>query len=374
MDKKQWFKQYGGLLFVVFGGIIFYKGFDNLSFFRELLDTVVSITSPIFIGLILAYFLSPAAIFVEGLLGNGPTFFKERKRTYSVLFVVLLVLVVFYLTITTLIPIIGGGVMDALKSIEGYVINFESNVETMVSNPDVRLIIFSLQERFVEFISNLQFVDPMAYIRSIFSAASTVGTFILGFVFCPYVLIERDRLLKLCQRVLLLFINQQQEDILHHYVKRSHQIFGSYIYGKFIDSLIIGIIAAFGFWMLGINSFILLGSILLVTNMIPYFGPFIGAVPVVFFTFITNDVSTALWCALFILALQQFDGLILGPAILGETVGISPFWVIFSITVFGGLWGIVGMFLGVPLICIFREMFNDFMTYWNKKKSKDVIL
>lgn len=367
MNKKDWLKQYSGLLIVVLCGIVFYKAFDNITLFRDLFDTFVAILSPIIIGTILAYFLSPLASFVEKFLDTGPKVFREKKRTYSVLFVVLLVLIVIIICFTTLIPLVGSGIINAIKSIESYVTNFEETVNHMVSDPNIRSVIFNLQERFVEFITNLQYIDPMSYVRSITTAASTFGTIILGVVFCPYILIERNKLIKLCQRILLLFVNENTESVIHHYVKRSHTIFGNFVYGKFIDSLIIGIIAAFGFWVLRIEAFIFLALILLITNMIPYFGPFIGAVPIVFYTFISADVSTAILCALFILALQQFDGLILGPAILGETVGISPFWVIFSITVFGGIWGFVGMFLGVPLICIIREIFNDFIVYWNNK-------
>lgn len=96
----------------------------------------------------------------------------------------------------------------------------------------------------------------------------------------------------------------------------------------------------------------------------------IGGVPVVFIVLLTNGIMPAIWTALFIFALQQFDGLILGPRILGDSVGISPFWIICSITIFGSLFGFLGMFLGVPLICVIRMFFNDFLEY-RKNRIKD---
>lgn len=369
MDRNQWIKQYGGLLLVVLTGIVFYKAFDNFGFIGTVFTKMIKILTPIIIGTILAYALSPLAIKIENYLDTAPKPFKDNKRTYSVLFVILLVLIIFIVMITVLAPTIASAIVDAVKSMNSYISNFEENINSMVSDPMIRSFIFAQQDNLMRFISNLEMINPMAYVGSVFSAASTLGTLILGFVFCPYVLIERDRLIKLVKKLFSLFLKPNHMNILIHYVKRSHYIFGNFVYGKFIDSVIIGIIAALGLWMLGVEAFIFLAIILLITNMIPYFGPFIGAVPVVFFTFITGDLSTAFWVALFILALQQFDGLILGPAILGDSVGISPFWVIFSITVFGGLWGFVGMFLGVPFICIVREIFNDFIGYINIKKD-----
>ena len=122
---------------------------------------------------------------------------------------------------------------------------------------------------------------------------------------------------------------------------------------------------------MGLPFFPLLAFVVFITNMIPYFGPFIGGIPVVFIVLLIEGFMPALTSAIFIFALQQFDGLILGPRILGDSVGISPFWIICSITVFGSLFGFIGMFLGVPLICVIRMFFNDFLKYRkNRIKNK----
>ena len=134
--------------------------------------------------------------------------------------------------------------------------------------------------------------------------------------------------------------------------------------------MIIGIIAYIGFSLLNLKFAFMLALIIMVTNMIPYFGPFIGGIPVVIITLIVMNPITAIWVALFIFALQQFDGLILGPAILGDSVGISPFWIIFAITLFGGLFGFLGMFLGVPLIAVIRMIILEVRDYQTKNSNK----
>ena len=188
-------------------------------------------------------------------------------------------------------------------------------------------------------------------------------TLLLGLIFCPYILIEADKLANIFDRFMLSFIKKDNLDLIHEYAFKSHNIFGKFIYGKFVDSVIIGLIALIGFGLMGLPFFPLLAFVVFITNMIPYFGPFIGGIPVVFIVLLIEGFMPALTSAIFIFALQQFDGLILGPRILGDSVGISPFWIICSITVFGSLFGFIGMFLGVPLICIIRMFFNDFLKY-----------
>ena len=116
---------------------------------------------------------------------------------------------------------------------------------------------------------------------------------------------------------------------------------------------------------------VLISVIIGVTNMIPYFGPFIGGFPAVLVALMTGDLFHALAVLVFVFALQQFDGLFLGPKILGDVVGISPFWVLLSITVFGHFFGFIGMFLGVPMICVIRMLFNDIIDFRNKMKELD---
>ena len=145
-------------------------------------------------------------------------------------------------------------------------------------------------------------------------------------------------------------MSKEKIALIHDYAVRSHQIFGQFIYGKFLDSLIIGAIAFVGLGILKLKFFPILAVIILITNMIPYFGPFIGGFPAVLVALMTGDLFHALAVLVFVFALQQFDGLFLGPKILGDVVGISPFWVLLSITVFGHFFGFIGMFLSTKFV------------------------
>ncbi len=146
------------------------------------------------------------------------------------------------------------------------------------------------------------------------------------------------------------------------------EIFSKYIIGKMIDSLIVGIICFMGLWFLKAPYALLMAIIVGVTNMIPYFGPFIGAVPAVIITLFTSPI-TALWVTLFIIVLQQLDGYIIGPFILGDSVGLSPFWIILAILIGGGLFGILGMLICVPVMAVVRNMFSRYINRRLDEKS-----
>ena len=373
MKKMDFIKKYSGILLVVVFTIIFYKLSDSLYIYLDFFSNLLNILSPVFLGSVLAYFLSPIAIKLENLLKKNKGFLSDKARLLSVLIVFFGFIAIIILSITMVFPVIMDAIIDLSNSLSDYVKNATDLIDEYIQDPQIAGVVASMQDRFVTFINELASSNPLVYIQSVFSAASSVFQIILGFVFCPYILIERNRLGYLFDQILLFFMSEKRLKFIHHYAKASHTIFGSFVYGKFIDSLVIGIIAAFGFWLLDLPAFLLLAIIIFVTNMIPYFGPFIGGVPVIIFVFISGDVMGAVWTTLFIFALQQFDGLILGPAILGETVGISPFWIILAITLFGGLWGFVGMFIGVPLICIIRLFFNDYLTYRNNKLKKPIV-
>ncbi len=370
MDKFNWLKKYTGILMIVLISIVFYKIFDNLWSIVEFFKSALLALSPLLIGAILAYFLSPLAISLEKRMAkiNGV---KNHKRLLSVM-VVFLTFIAFIAILGVIIfPLLADAIVDLTETLTLYIENFEENIRKVSNNETIVNYILSLEDDVEKFIQRLAQIDPVLYVQSIFSAASLVFSTILGIIFCPYILIERNRLADLFDCIVGMVISKKTLNVIHSYAYKSHIIFGNFVYGKFIDSVIIGVIAGIGFWLLGLPVFPLLAVIIFITNMIPYFGPFIGAVPVISFVLLTGDFALAFWTALFILALQQFDGLILGPAILGESVGITPFWVITAITLFGGLWGFVGMFIGVPLICIIRMLFHDYLDYRKRNIKSD---
>lgn len=367
MKRSDVVKRYGGIFILAVAVIIFYKLFDSLGIFVDTFKFLLSVFTPVVIGSILAYFLYPIAKFIEKRFEKKKGFLHNHRRVLSVLisffsFILIIILILFYL-----IPILTEMIMNLTNLVNTYLQDFDENAANVIADESMLRFVTEIQNQIINFMQTFVFTNPMAHIGSVFSVASTLITWILGFVFCPYILIERDSLYLLFNRICLLFMSQKQLDIVHSYSLKCHKIFGGFVYGKFIDASIIASIALIGFSLIGLKFFPLLALVVLITDMIPYFGPFIGGIPIILFALLSSGLVPAIWTTIFILCLQQFDGLVMGPAILGETVGISPFWVIFSITVFGRMFGFIGMFLGVPLICIIRMFFNDYLTYRKNK-------
>ena len=163
------------------------------------------------------------------------------------------------------------------------------------------------------------------------------------------------------RKIFCAFFSKARVDRLTQITRKSHQVFSGFIVGKILDSFIIFLICLFFMSLFRWPYAMLISVIVGVTNVIPYFGPFFGAIPSILILLIVDPV-TAFWFAIFLLLLQQLDGNVIGPKILGDSTGLSAFWVIFAITVFGSLLGVVGMFIGVPLFAVIYSLISEFVT------------
>ena len=190
---------------------------------------------------------------------------------------------------------------------------------------------------------------------------------IIGIIVAVYMLASRKRFVQQAKLVLYSIFKPRWAELIKEEVKYADKMFGGFINGKIMDSAIIGGCLIFKF-----PSALLVSVIIGVTNVIPFFGPFIGAVPATLLILIQNPIK-ALWFVLFVLVLQQLDGNVIGPKILGNTTGLSSFWVLFSILLFGGLWGFVGMIVGVPLFAVIYDVIKKLVIH-GLKRNKEIDL
>lgn len=189
-------------------------------------------------------------------------------------------------------------------------------------------------------------------------AMRTVNVFldvVIGIIVAIYLLSSRKKFARQSKMILYSICNRSWADKILEEIMYADKMFGGFVVGKLIDSLIIGLLCYFCMTPFHVNNTLLISVIIGVTNVIPFFGPFIGAIPATFLILIEQPTK-AIWFALFILVLQQFDGNILGPKILGDNTGLSSIWVLFSILLFGGLWGFVGMIIAVPLFAVIYDV------------------
>ena len=211
--------------------------------------------------------------------------------------------------------------------------------------------------------------DIFPYVYQISSSVlGTAYNVLMGLVISIYIILDSRKLKRSVKKIIYAISPKDKEQEVWNTLKQCNHIFNGFLFGKVIDSLIIGIICLIAMSVLRLPYALLLSLIVCITNMIPYFGPFIGAVPgVLIYLFI--DFRLAIIFAVMIFILQQFDGLYLGPKILGDQTGIKPLWVIFGITVGGAYFGVMGMFLGVPAVAVLMYLVNLFLNKKLKKKN-----
>lgn len=360
-------KQYFGIIVCACIIIFIYKTF-NMALLSNIFDAFI----PLIVGAVLAYFLQPVVYKLEMYLDSIKDGKLEKcSHVIASITVFLLFIIAIIVLLILIIPSIVEYVVNVSDNLTFYIKQFETTLEGYVGSNLASEIIIKIDNMMVNYLKTIEGIDPIKTLSTIFKAGSTIITAVLGLIFTPYVLIEAKRLVNIFDRLCSLFISEQKIELIHEYAVKSHRIFGRFIYGKFLDSLIIGIIAFIGLGIMKVKFFPILAIFILITNMIPYFGPFIGGVPAVLVALMTGGLLHALAVLLFVFVLQQFDGLFLGPTILGDVIGISPFWILLAITIFGHFYGFIGMFLGVPMICVIRMIFNDIVDYNKKVKELD---
>lgn len=363
-------KQYLEIFILAASIIVFYKMFDSISTIFKTFIHVIGILKSFIVGGCLAYLLYPFVDKVEDMLDKSNiNFLKRKKFGLSVLIVFFIFIFLFLIMMKYLIPVLVDNVIqfiDKLGSSYDTIIDF---VDKTITEPELNIKIHEFLENTFAFTSMFHNIDLNKYLNTAISSVGQIFNFFVGFVICPYILIERKNLVKIFDNVASIFISGDAINKIHYYAQEVNTIFSKFIYGKAIDSLIIGVIAFIGFSLLHLKFALVYAVAIGLTNMIPYFGPFIGGIPVTLIVFITEGFYPAIACGIFVFALQQFDGLLLGPAILGDSLGVSPFWIIFAITFFGGCFGVLGMFIGVPLIAVIRMFLRDYFAYRKKKHS-----
>lgn len=341
------------------------------------LSRLVKVLMPFILGIVLAFLINPLVSNVYQLLNHF--IFKDKRQKgckyISVALSYLILLGILAVTIVYIVPQISESLKELTKSLGygyNYVINNTAEIQQkypFLPMEDIKqLLLKVVPDNIFGYGTDLaKFVFPYLYNLS----ASFIKGFIdviFGIVISCYIILDKEKISKQIRRVIYAFTNRRQAPVIWDTFRECNHIFNGFLYGKTIDSLIIGVLSLIVMSVIQLPYGLLLSVIVGVTNMIPYFGPFIGAIPGVII-YLVIEPKYAIIYVIMILVLQQFDGLYLGPKILGDLTGIKPLWVIFGITVGGAYFGVLGMFLGVPTVAVIMHIVNVIMEKKIKKKD-----
>lgn len=351
--------------------IIIFFCFFNMAALKGFFRNIVSLTMPFIFGFAIAFLLNKPMMMIEQKCLGKLNIKQSQKRTISALCALIIGIAAVGAFFWLLIPQLFESTFSLVESFPGYINDFQIFLEDFVkqNNLDLKQIqdFFGGTDIFAKLTTVVTNALPeMA--RMSYNFMSTMLNVLLGIVSGLYMMIDKEKLLRHARIATYAILPTETADYILHTSHKTADIFNNFIIGKAIDSLIIGILCYIGMLILKLPYAILLSVIVGITNMIPVFGPFIGAVPGIFILLIIHPIYSV-YFALFILLLQQFDGNILGPLILGDKLGLPSLWILFAVCVGGGMFGIVGMFIGVPVFAVIYTLSREFFTYRLKKKS-----
>lgn len=369
---------------VIAASIIFYFALLKLPAISGVLLKIFQVLKPIVYGLAIAYLLNPIVKFVERHL--TPILEKKIKREKQLhafargtgIFVAILVLLfVLVALFNMMIPELYGSIRNMVLTVPSQLNQLMTKVMEMNPNDStLTLLMSNVLKEASEFVQTWMRNDLLNQINivmsnltvGVISFVSELLNFIIGIIISIYVLFSKEKFSSQCKKLVYAVFKPSQANMILHLTIRSNSIFGGFIIGKIIDSIIIGVLCFLVLSIMKMPYTLLVSVIVGVTNVIPFFGPYIGAIPSAILIMLT-DPKMGIYFIIFILILQQLDGNVIGPKILGDSTGLSAFWVVFAILIGGGMFGIIGMILGVPTFAVIYYIVNMLINHLLDKKN-----
>ena len=375
----------GVMVFVTFAvSILFFFALYRFEGFAGIWSKLLAAAMPIIMGLVLAYLMNPVMLCLERcfkkLLSNkikSESKLRKVSRALAITGSVIILVAIISLLIAAIVPSVIASISGLIKTLPNDVAAFINMIKNgNFGGSKIAELASTCLQNTIDYIENYatEKIIPEAqkYVAQITTGVISVVkgllNFIIGIIVMVYVMSIQETLAGQSKKIIYAVYKPKTGNIIIETIRKTNEIFGGFISGKIIDSLIIGVIAYFGCLILRIPSSVLVAVIIGVTNVIPVFGPFIGAIPSLLIVVIQSPWH-ALYLLIFIVVLQQVDGNIIGPKILGSSTGLSTFWVMFAILIGGGMFGFLGMLLGVPTFAVIYYIVKRVVNYALRKKK-----
>lgn len=382
--NKKYFYLGLSVALAIIAGILFYYILFHSSNLSAAFGSFVTISMPIIDGLVLAYLITPVLNAVEGkvvkpvctkLKVTETKKNRKRIRMVSVVLTIIVIIWIVYEFFALIIPELIRSIQSIIFQFPTYISNLSGWATSLLeNNPDLESVADQIFEKYSARLMDFLNTSILPRVNSLLITLSSgvigffraMWNFVIGFIISIYILGSKETFAGQAKKTVYAFFDTASANQIISNFRFIHTTFSGFISGKIVDSIIIGIICFICTSFIGTPYGILVSVIVGVTNVIPFFGPWIGGIPSALLILMVNPTQ-CLYFIILILIIQQFDGNILGPKILGDSTGLSGFWVIFAITIFSGMFGILGMVVGVP---IFAVLYAGFKAIVNKQLSK----
>ena len=372
--KQGWRKRISWLLIALTVAIV-YKMLDNFSNVTEWFGTFFRILKPFLAGLLISYILFMPCKKIEGALEKSKLkFVKKRARGLSVIATYIIFILIIIIIINCIFPILKESVVELVSNIPGY---YETLVSKYKELPEDSVLKNDIIKDKMTELSNIdmkQFLSInnekiIEYVKNIINVFSGIFDVFVSIIVSVYILLQRTTIMRFLRRFARAMFKKNTYEAVNKYFTKANEVFFTFISSQLLDAVIVGILTTVAMLIIKVKYAPLIGFTIGLFNMIPYIGAIVAVGIGILITFITGGLGKAIAMAVVVIILQQIDANIINPKIIGVSLEVSPLLVIFAVTVGGAYFGIMGMFLGVPIAVVIKTVLNDWID--NKNKFRD---
>ena len=364
--ETKWFYWFTLLVAIV----IVYKILDNFTGIGEWVAELIKVIKPFLMAILLAYLLYIPARKIETLYRKNKVLSK-KARGLSIATTYILAILIIALLIKVLVPMLSDSIGELASNLPGYddsAIKYIEEVpeDNILNTEAVHNAIKKLQQ--IDIAKLLDLDNLAMYLEKVIGIANGIFSAFVTIVVSIYILLERAEIVNFVKRLNRSIFTEKKCQAIDRYFEKGNDIFFKYISGQIIDAIVVAIIMSVALTIMKVKYAVLLGFLIGVFNLIPYFGAIIAVIVACVITIFTGGFVQAIWVAVVLIILQQIDANIINPKILRDALEISKILIIFAVTVGGAYFGVLGMFLGVPAIAVIKMMLDDYIERNEKEK------
>lgn len=364
-------KPWSYILIILLVSIFAYKLIDKVDSVFKYIGLVWDALTPFVIGFVIAYLVNQPCKSISKLFEKSKVgFFKKHSKGLGVLVVYSVLLIIITVVLRMILPALYNNIVDLFSNMPYYIQNALKFVENLQQQTDIRLINFqtlSVENAVNYFIKEVDINQFAKYAEGIISATSGIMDVFIAIIVSVYMSLDKERIAKNIKRVISILFPEKISKNLFEYISKINNIFSKYIYCKVIEAVIIMILSTIILNLFGVKYALILGIMTGFLNFIPYFGSIISTVLTIVITIFSTGIAQAFWAGISLLVLEQVDGNFIGPKIIGDVLDMRPIWVIFSVTLGGGLFGFFGMLLSTPVVMVIQMILRDIILMREKQ-------
>lgn len=364
--ETKWFYWFTLLVAIV----IVYKILDNFTGIGEWVAELIKVIKPFLMAILLAYLLYIPARKIETLYRKNKVLSK-KARGLSIATTYILAILIIALLIKVLVPMLSDSIGELASNLPGY---YDSAIKYIEELPEDNILKTEAVQNAIKKLQQIDIaklldLDNLAmYLEKVIGIANGIFSAFVTIVVSIYILLERAEILKFVKRLNRSIFTEKKCQAIDRYFEKGNDIFFKYISGQIIDAIVVAIIMSVALTIMKVKYAVLLGFLIGVFNLIPYFGAIIAVILACVITIFTGGFVQAIWVAVVLIIIQQIDANIINPKILRDALEISKILIIFAVTVGGAYFGVLGMFLGVPAIAVIKMMLDDYIERNEKEK------